>query len=84
MKHTIATCVYSHCNICNIQMKHLKTYVLNTRNTASPAEGDDLRRPCTCAQRSSAVAAKYPGGARVGEEVGETLRELREEAMWSA
>jgi hypothetical protein len=24
MKHTLAICVYSHYNICNIQMKHLK------------------------------------------------------------
>ena len=27
MKYTFATCIYSHCNIHNIQMKHLKTYV---------------------------------------------------------
>jgi uncharacterized pyridoxamine 5'-phosphate oxidase family protein len=27
MKHTLATCVYTHCNIRNIQMKHLETYV---------------------------------------------------------
>ena len=37
MKHTFATCIYSHCNIHNIQMKHLKTYVWNTWNTISSA-----------------------------------------------
>jgi hypothetical protein len=37
LKHTFVTCVYSHCNIRNIQMKHLKTYVWNIWNTISPA-----------------------------------------------
>ena len=41
LKHTLATCVYNHCNICNIDVKHLqhtseisktlKTYGCNMR-----------------------------------------------------
>jgi hypothetical protein len=30
LQHILATCVYSHCNIGSIQMKHLKTYFWNT------------------------------------------------------
>jgi hypothetical protein len=40
LKHTLATCVYSHCNIYNTQIKHLKytseTHE-NTRNMTSSA-----------------------------------------------
>jgi hypothetical protein len=33
MKRTFATCVYSHCNIRNMQMKHLNTYTSETHET---------------------------------------------------